>query len=272
MSRVWFAGELETVATWWRIFRRDGVTLGFTSHDRDLAFDDIMHRTAPGMVPSAIRLSADFEPDSAEVTGALDHAAITADDLSAGRYDGARIEMGVVDWETLEASLLYAGAVGTVVQEGGGFSAELHSVKARLANVPIPRTSPTCRAEFCGPGCNLSSARFTHEAEIATIDLEDNAVTLVGAPTPGDLLDGALVLLDGTAAGLEYRIAAIDVGRLILDPLIDERTSVGAKAIVREGCDHRWQTCSTRFGNAANFRAEPFLPGNDLLIRYPAST
>jgi hypothetical protein len=36
MSRIWFAGDLETVATFWRVLRTDGVTLGFTSHDHDL--------------------------------------------------------------------------------------------------------------------------------------------------------------------------------------------------------------------------------------------
>ena len=30
MSRVWFAEALESVATYWRLDRRDGVTLGFT--------------------------------------------------------------------------------------------------------------------------------------------------------------------------------------------------------------------------------------------------
>jgi len=29
------------------------------------------------------------------------------------------------------------------------------------------------------------------------------------------------------------------------------------------------ETCSARFGNAVNFRGEPYLPGNDLLTRYP---
>ena len=31
MSRVWFAEPLETAATFWRVLRRDGVTLGFTA-------------------------------------------------------------------------------------------------------------------------------------------------------------------------------------------------------------------------------------------------
>ena len=36
-----------------------------------------------------------------------------------------------------------------------------------------------------------------------------------------------------------------------------------------EGCDRRLATCAARFGNVANFRGEPHLPGIDLLTRYP---
>ncbi|AKM09280.1 DUF2163 domain-containing protein [Croceicoccus naphthovorans] len=269
MSRDWFTEELETVATWWRVYRRDGVTVGLTSHDRDLVFDDIRHQTAPGMVPSAIRLSADFEPDSAEVTGAFDHHAITAEDLAAGRFDGARVEMGVVDWETRETEMIYSGTIGRVEEDGPSFSAELQSEKARLSVDLIPRTSPTCRADFCGPECGLSSALFTHETTVSKIDFEDNAITLSAGPSAADLLDGSVTWIDGKTAGLSHRIAAVDGNRLILDPFIRNFENVDARVSVRQGCDHRWQTCADRFDNAVNFRGEPFLPGNDLLTRYP---
>jgi len=47
--------------------------------------------------------------------------------------------------------------------------------------------------------------------------------------------------------------------------------SPGCTVELREGCDKRLQTCVSRFGNAANFRGEPHLPGNDLLTRYPGA-
>lgn len=271
MSRIWFAGELETVATWWRVYRRDGVTLGFTSHDRDLIFDDVRHRAAPGMVPSAIRLTADFDPDSAEVTGALDHSAITAPDLAAGRYDEALIELGVVDWQTLETSLIYAGTIGGVENDAGQFTAELFSLKSVLTEDRIPRTSPTCRADFCGPGCNLSPERFVHEVQIASIDHEDNVIVLQSGPTADLLLEGSLTFIDGDIAGFRHRIVAHDADRLILDPLLPDAAMAGVRVLVREGCDHLVATCAGRFGNSANFRGEPFLPGNDLLSRYPTA-
>ena len=78
MRRAFLASELDTTASWWRIYRCDGVTLGFTTHDRDLWFDGIVHRAAPGMLPSAIRRTLGFEDDPSDVTGALSHDAIRA--------------------------------------------------------------------------------------------------------------------------------------------------------------------------------------------------
>jgi uncharacterized phage protein (TIGR02218 family) len=270
MSHVFFTQQLEGVATFWRIYRRDGVTLGFTAHDRDLWFDGVLHRAAPGMLPSAIRRHAGIDADSAEVRGALTHDAIAADDLAAGRFDNARIAIGAVDWETLDNAVLYRGAIGTIGEEAGSFTAELHSAKAALEADPVPRTSPTCRAQFCGPGCTLSAARFTHEAVVSAVDFETNRVAFAGGPAPADMLDGSLRWIDGPQAGLGMEVIADESG-LLLDIALDPALEVGTRALLREGCDHTLATCSARFANSVNFQGEPYLPGNDVLARYPTS-
>jgi len=270
MSRAWFSSDLETVATWWRILRRDAVTLGFTAHDRDLWFDGVLHRAAPGMAPSAIRRSAGLEDDSAEVAGALTHDAVSAADLASGRFDGARVRIGLVDWDSLERETIWVGTLGAVSEEDGGFTAELASRKAELLQTPVPRTSPACRAEFCGAGCNLNPGFFTHEATLIDCDPEAGTVTIATDLATDLLIGGSLRWLDGALAGSTQRILAVrDGGALVLDPPLDQALDPGLRALVREGCDHGLDTCATRFGNAANFRGEPFLPGNDLLARYP---
>ena len=272
MTRAWFTQPVETVATWWRIERRDGVALGLTSHDRDIAFNGLVHRTAPGMVPSAIRRTATFEADSAEVTGALSHDAISDADLANGRFDGAAIAMGLVDWQTLEAETLYAGTIGTVGHEDGTFSAELRSIKELLARQIVPRTAPTCRAAFCGKGCTLSPARFTHGAQLEQVRVDGGAVQVAG-PLPASHFEfGTLRWMDGPEAGLTRRIEAVEGNWLVLDRDTDPALAFGTMAMLREGCDHTLATCATRFANAVNFQGEPFLPGNDLLTRYPFGT
>ena len=267
-DRTWFAGELETVATYWRVLRRDGIALGFTSHDRDLWFAGVNHVSAPGMIPSAIRRSIMVEPDSAEMQGALDHAAIRASDLAAGRFDGAAVGVGLVDWETSEHLELFAGIIGAVGQDGAKFTAELLSAKTALDRELVPRTAPTCRAEFCGPGCALSPPRFTQLLRLAEVDSVLNRVRFAGLAEAAPYAFGRLRWIDGAEAGLDFAVLDSDGAWLTLERAPGPDLATGARAYVREGCDHTLETCATRFANAVNFQGEPFLPGNDLLTRY----
>lgn len=272
MSAVYLASELEGVATFWRIARKDGFALGFTSHDRDLWFDGLLHRAAPGMVPSAVRRSAGITNDSADVQGALAHDSIRAADLAAGRFDGARFAIGVVNWETRQATVLYNGEAGAISQEDGGFTAELQSAKAALQADLVPRTSPTCRALFCGSECSLSPAAFTHEVTCSAIDADRGVIQLANGPAPQDLRDGSIRWLDGPHVGLTMQVQRVEGSTIMLDQALSSQLMTGTRALAREGCDHTLATCHGRFDNAANFRGEPFLPGNDLLTRGATSS
>lgn len=267
MSRVFFASELDTAATYWRIWRRDGIAMGFTSHDRALTFDGLVHRAAPGMVPAAIRTTADLTEDSAGVEGALSHDSIRADELAAGLFDEAAIEVGIVDWETLERSALYSGSLGRIEDDGRGFSAELRSAKAALERDLVPRTSPTCRATFCGPGCGLSASRFTTRRNLAAFDADFNRVRFDTIDT-SLYVDGRVRFLGGPQTGIAFAVVATEGDWLVLDRPLARNLAIGTPAELREGCDHTFATCTNRFANTINFRGEPFLPGNDLLARY----
>ena len=117
-------GDLTTLAFCWRIDRRDGVSLGFTSHDRDLAIEGLTYSAAPGVTPSAISLSDGFDVDTLEVAGALTHDAITDADLAAGRWDGAAVRLFATDWRDTTQSLpLTRGLLGEVSLKDGAFTA-----------------------------------------------------------------------------------------------------------------------------------------------------
>ena len=103
--------ELAKIAICWRLARRDGVALGFTTHDRDLARDGLVYRAAPGMLPSAISVSDGLRAELLDISGALTSDAIAAADLAAGRWDGASVSVFMVDWEE-PRRLLQVGAGG----------------------------------------------------------------------------------------------------------------------------------------------------------------
>jgi uncharacterized phage protein (TIGR02218 family) len=80
---------------------------------------------------------------------------------------------------------------------------------------------------------------------------------------------GMLHWFGGANSGLAGAIAASDgaVVTLRVPPVF--AVAAGALVELVEGCDRSLDTCTTRFGNAANFRGEPHLPGIDLLTRWP---
>lgn len=82
--------------------------------------------------------------------------------------------------------------------------------------------------------------------------------------------NGLLRWIGGSNSGLESAIAASEGATLTLrsPPHFDP---IGALVELIEGCDKSIATCGARFANAANFRGEPYLPGIDLLTRYPGA-
>lgn len=262
------AADLTHLALCWRLVRGDGVALGFTSHDRRLLVDGLWHEARPGMSPSAIVLGDGLAADDMEVAGAMSSGALTRADLLAGRWDGARLKLFLVDWRAPDAGhhLLAEGKLGDVaVGEGAdaGFVAELLGAGAALAATAVETCSPECRAELGDARCRANMRSRERIAVVAAI--QPDRLQLSGVQ-PADLVQGELWILDGPAAGLGRRLLADVEGWLLLDEPLP--VQVGDRVLARKGCDKRFATCRDRFGNAANFRGEPHVPGGDLLTRY----
>lgn len=265
----WLGQELATLAFCWRVERADGVAVGLTGHDRDLVVDGLVHRATPGMTPSAVRLEAGLEPGTGDVAGALSADAITEADLSAGRWDGARVLLSAVDWTDPSRRLsLSEGVIGSVELKDGGFTAELRGPAAALERPAAEETSPDCRATLGDRRCRVPMAGRRRFARV--VEAEGAGVTLDRAEPVADAYGcGRLRWFDGANAGLECGIARSDGSAVTLRAPPAFETRAGALVELVEGCDGRWETCRDRFGNGGNFRGEPFLPGMDLLTRWP---
>jgi len=262
----WFKQDLTSLAFCWRLERRDGVVLGFTSHDRDLVFDGLAYRAAPGVVPSAIERRESLDSGTMDLSGALTSSLITESDLLAGRWDGARLRVTAVNWADPDDSPLFLvrGELGSVESDGRSFSAELRGPSALLDAPVVEETSPECRAELGDRRCRVDmSGRRT----LARIVAADSASVTVDT-APGDCGFGTLRWLDGANAGLSSAIMASSGPQLTLREPPAYLPEPGTMIELVEGCDKRLATCTARFANAENFRGEPHLPGNDLLVRY----
>lgn len=264
--------DLVTIALCWRLERRDGAALGFTTHDRDLEIEGLIYRAAPGMLPSAISLTDGFDAESLDVKGALTSRAISAADLGAGRWDGAAVSVFMVDWEDPggESFAVARGELGEVSIKGDAFEAELRGPTAFLDAPVVEQTSPECRAGLGDKRCRVDIAGRILLTRIAAVVQED--VVDVAEAGPGAAYAGGLMRwIGGANSGLDSLVLGSDEGRLTLAESPPFAPAVGDLVEIREGCDKMLETCSARFGNAANFRGEPHLPGIDLLTRYPGA-
>ena len=255
----------------WRLERRDGVTIGLTSHDRALVARGLHYAPSPGVTPSAILRGGDGAADLTEISGAISSAAIAQADLDAGRWDGATLLLNLTEWTDPGALWmeLARGELGSIEQSGASYSVALRGLAASvLERVVAPVTSPTCRAVLGDRACRVD---MRPRQRIVTVTSVAGDEVVCAGLAEGAYPFGALRWLGGTNAGISHHIVDQDGDALFLADAPPFAVAAGTRALLSEGCDKRLASCSGRFGNAANFRGEPHLPGMDLLTRYPGS-
>lgn len=269
-----------TLAHCWKLVRRDGVTQGFTDHDRDLVVDGVTFHAGTGFTASEATSRFDLSVDGAEISGALDDDnALTEADLAAGRYDAAGVETWLVDWSEPALKILTArGTLGEVRRAGAAFTAELRGLADLLSQDSGRLYTAKCNADLGDARCKVDLAN-------AALRGNGTVAAVTGASTfTADGLDGYATMLfsagrlvwsSGANAGLaveikEHRVVS-GQARLSLWQAMAERIAVGDSFTVSAGCDKRFATCRDRFGNGDNFRGFPQIPGNDFLVSSPTA-
>ena len=270
-------GGATTTCRAWGMERADGVRLGFTDHDRDLAFDEWTFRAGTGLTAGMLAQSSGLAVDNVEAEGALTDEAITEADIAAGRYDGARVTCWLVNWQAPEERIvLFRGSVGEVVRAGGAFRADLRGLSEEL-NQPRERVYQRPCAAILGDaqcGVDLTNPAFAADATVTeAAGGRRFRLTGLGAFAERRFERGRLLVTSGAAAGLagQIRLDRLDGGSREIELWQELRGTVAAGDTVRVeiGCDKKLATCRDVFGNVLNFRGFPHIPGDDWITSYP---
>ena len=265
-----------TLCRCWVIKRADGVTQGFTDHDEDIALDAVACRAGGGLTGSEVTQKLGLAVDSSELSGALAGDSFNEDDLAAGRYDAATIEIWLVDWsEPALRVLLAKGTLGEVKREGQAFTAEVRGLSERLAQESGRLYTATCSADLGDGRCSIDLTNPAFLGAGAVILPEATAAfTAVGLDgfEDGWFTAGKLTFTSGANNGLSVEVKShrkAGAVRLVLWQAMAEPIVSGDTFLVTAGCDKRFETCRARFNNAVNFRGFPHIPGNDFVIAHP---
>ncbi|MYZ50339.1 baseplate hub protein [Propylenella binzhouense] len=268
------ASGATTLAWCWKLVRSDGAALGFTDHDRTIAFDGTAYEPATGLDASEAVAHAGFAVGGLEVTGALSSERITGADLEAGLYDDARIETWLVNWaDPAQRHLMRIGSIGEVRREDGAFTAEVRGLAHRLDQPQGRLFRFTCDADLGDARCGVSLAGPAFSA-VATVSETDGhswvrSAALAGR-ADGLFSGGLLTFTSGGNAGrrieIDRHVSETGGGLLGLWLATVEPIAAGDGFTVTAGCDKRLATCRDRFANVANFRGFPHMPGNDFVL------
>lgn len=276
-----FAAHIEsgatTLATCWRLVRRDAVVLGFTDHDQPLSFGGCDYLPAHGLDGGEVAARLGPETRTADVVGVLSSEAIAEDDILLGRYDGATVETWRVNWRDVSQRLLLSRAtIGEIVREDGVFRAELRSGQQALARRQGRVYAAHCDATLGDARCGVDAddAAFRGAATVTAVrDRFRLEVAGLEGFEPDWFGFGRALWESGKRAGLvdqiltHQRLGGVDV--LGFAQPVGDWVDVGDGFAATAGCDRRFKTCREKFDNGVNFRGFPHIPGNDFVLRYP---
>jgi len=269
---------VSTFCTCWRLARRDGVVMGFTDHDRDIAFGGVTFSAATGLSASETESRLGFAVGGNETSGALDSAGIVEADVLAGAYDGAGVEIWLVDWsDPTDRLLLDVATIGEIRRSEFAFVAETRS-GAHWFDQPQGRSfQRACSADLGDARCGVDLSRpgLAVDGVVAGLSGGVLAMDVSGLFASGFFAGGRLRFASGANAGSTFTVKSHlqDATRasIVLWSAPPRPVAAGDAVHLSAGCDKSPETCQARFRNIVNFRGFPHMPGNDRVIAYPSA-
>ncbi len=267
-----------TTLCWcWRLTRTDGVQLGFTDHDRDLAFDGTVFEARSGFTASEIENAIGLNVDNLEAEGALRSDALNEDDLAAGLFDDAAVEIFRVNWQDVEQRVLMrSGSIGEISRGEYGFTAEIRGLAHYLQQPQGRLYQFGCDADLGDGRCQVDVAQAAFTASGLVLSVVEPTLVLVSG-LDSFVTDwfsrGVISWTLGANQGLKMEVkrhAHVDgITRIELWQEMAYAIAPGDGFSITAGCDKQFLTCQQKFDNAVNFRGFPHIPGNDFLVSYP---
>lgn len=261
-----------TMVFCWRVSRQDGEVQGFTEHDNDLTFLGTTFLASAGFTASRIQQKLGLSVDNLTLQGAIDSDTINEDDLAAGRYDDASVELFWVNFEDVSQRLLVSkGSIGEVKRMETAFEAEFRSLAHRLGQRTGRTYQRYCDATLGDSRCkvNLNTPTFRGTGTVVSASGRNLVLDGIGSYANGWFLHGTLEMTSGACDGLTFEVKGHTGGNVQLWQLPPLTITAGDGFRIRAGCKQDNVTCRTKFNNLLNYQGFPFMPGNDVVQRYP---
>lgn len=281
-------------------------TIGLTSNTRDMTLaghTGITFKSAAGLMPSSFQ-QAMGDPTQLEMTGIFDSLLFDRDDVLAGKWENASVEIFVRSWDSTAISygelVLFKGFLGEFRDYQLFFKAEGRGLLSKLSQDAVWVTSRACRVKkFRDSQCGHTASTVTINGTTYSIDAlmtaglsTSNRRTIlfdfnisIFAPTPsgnpipptGFFNNGILTSVGAVNNGISREILRYeyDAGTNTAEISVkrafpEEWTLDSIDMTLVAGCNRTVEDCK-KYGNIANYRGEPYVPGLTTVSKVPSS-
>jgi len=254
-----------------KITRLDDVVLRIAEAEQSLTVSAQTFSPLPGAEISAVKHIINGDVGSMEITFAhSDGGTLDTAELNTGFWDGATVQMYLVDRLTLPAlgDPIFTGLIDTVsinpIGSSGSFDIRGISVQAEAF---IQTYQPMCRTDLFSPLCQLVATDWDHAGTVDTIiDRFNFTVSGLGAPPADGWFNQGTFQ---TASGFKGTIANWVLSSLKIttyQPNCFSRLTAGEGITLYPGCDKTAATCRTKFNNRINHQAEAHFLGINSIV------
>lgn len=268
------AQQVTTLATCWKIVRRDGVVLGFTDYHEDLTVLGVLYKAASGLTrATALSGVSDLSVSNMETETILDSTRISRPALLAGLYDFADVFILMVDYTnpSLWQIKLARGKLGEVSVGKNSAQVEFRSL-TQLLKQRIGRTHEAhCPYDLGDAKCGVNLTLFKKPATVTT---SVSSRVFRASALIGNGVDwfrfGKVTWTSGLNTGLtmEVKTYTDSTGEITLSLPMPFNIVLGDALDAFPGCAKTFAICQSKFNNL-NFGGFPFVKGTDFILSFP---
>lgn len=259
-----------TLAVRCKITRTDAVVEAYTDHDGDLVIGGVTYIATAGFIPSAVQTNVELSPDNVDLVGATNSGDVDSNDIQAGVYDFAAVEVAMIDYTDLVSGDVFPpvnGKLGKIRFTKNTFHVEIESLAAQLQ-----QTIGRVYSELCDTDIGSTRCGFTVIPDTLTVTgVTDNRRFADSSVTEddGEYDWGSLTWTTGGNSGFQADIRGYlkAGGSFELYEPMPVDVQVGDQATIAVGCAKTKSECITRYSNMKNHRGFSYIPGLRELIK-----
>jgi uncharacterized phage protein (TIGR02218 family) len=257
-----------------KIKSKDGDIIAFSEHHSPLELEGIVYRSSCSSEEnSESRAFSDMTGSSCGIVAIFDGAAIEKDEVFLGKFDGAVVNIFMVNYNHLEYGSIniISGFIDSLEISGEKIYFNIAGIMSILEKTVGDVYSPLCRAKFCDKKCSLAIQNYTFYGAIATVasdtefHSEDNAIK---SKNRDYFKYGFISFESGKNTGVSIEVKQSYLGDIVLNMSPPRVMEVGNQFKLVSGCDKKFSSCIERFENAINFRGEPNLPRTTKVYKF----